>query len=622
MAGPSQPLCNTCNQIDFASYFTPNNDNNPLDEGTLIRGSKPVSLGNRHSVRARSTECAFCALATTALDHPDNSLKESDDGDVTIQSLLIGSANSNPLSSTTSDQSFCLKVAVRIQWPGRIHHPFRLIQLLETDARSLGLWPQLRCRLPSPSHVDISLAKRWLEICLTQHGGKCSTPGRRPEERIPSPQPVDLLTIDLANMCICEMPHGATFSALSYCWPSDSSRYLVHWTSNSKALFQAGSLEENFQRLPYTIQDAIACAREMGIRYFWIDALCIIQDSAEHKEKQLHQMDLVYGAADEWTLTRAPIAGVIAKMRSYEEALGNFTNRDISFPADYLNSFMGIQAVLKEAMQTDFWQGLPERILDQALCWVSRGSHSRRAYQDGQVRAEDPVFPSWSFAGWNTPVTLNTYLPIARHESVTDWFIVNGVGQAVHLQSEARPEGELRYSANGNKDVTPPDVDVFQYLRTVVPRHRVNPMAPEWKAAKILAAWTTRAFFQLDGTTQSLNGHETVFTKTLNLAIKDANGVVAGCILLPPDFAEDCRINPMRCEFILITRALRSKYSQFQRSSKYYDVEVYPDRDWCTLNVMMISKLESGLVVRVGVGIIHEDAWVAAKPEGVFLKII
>jgi hypothetical protein len=49
--------------------------------------------------------------------------------------------------------------------------------------------------------------------------------------------------------------------------------------------------------LNYTIRDTLQLAHEMGERYVWIDALCIIQDSSEDKATQIPQMHLIYGLA-------------------------------------------------------------------------------------------------------------------------------------------------------------------------------------------------------------------------------------------------------------------------------------------------------------------------------------
>ncbi|RFU27685.1 hypothetical protein B7463_g8677, partial [Scytalidium lignicola] len=45
------------------------------------------------------------------------------------------------------------------------------------------------------------------------------------------------------------------------------------------------------------LHDAIDFVRELGEQFLWVDALCIVQDNDDQKYFQIHQMDLVYGAA-------------------------------------------------------------------------------------------------------------------------------------------------------------------------------------------------------------------------------------------------------------------------------------------------------------------------------------
>ncbi|RSM01931.1 hypothetical protein CEP52_008259 [Fusarium oligoseptatum] len=46
--------------------------------------------------------------------------------------------------------------------------------------------------------------------------------------------------------------------------------------------------------LPRTIQDAITVTRQIGLKYLWVDALCIIQDSVGDKDAEISQMAQYY----------------------------------------------------------------------------------------------------------------------------------------------------------------------------------------------------------------------------------------------------------------------------------------------------------------------------------------
>jgi hypothetical protein len=53
----------------------------------------------------------------------------------------------------------------------------------------------------------------------------------------------------------------------------------------------------SFTGLPRTLRDAVTVTRRLGIRYLWIDAVCIIQDSKTDWEEQSAKMSQIYGDA-------------------------------------------------------------------------------------------------------------------------------------------------------------------------------------------------------------------------------------------------------------------------------------------------------------------------------------
>jgi len=79
------------------------------------------------------------------------------------------------------------------------------------------------------------------------------------------------------------------YTALSYCWGAEP-QPLVTTKLNVKMMSE-GILTSSLAK---TIQDAITVTRKLGIRYIWIDALCIIQDSQDDKDIQLQRMGDIY----------------------------------------------------------------------------------------------------------------------------------------------------------------------------------------------------------------------------------------------------------------------------------------------------------------------------------------
>ncbi|KAK9422249.1 putative Heterokaryon incompatibility domain-containing protein [Seiridium unicorne] len=63
---------------------------------------------------------------------------------------------------------------------------------------------------------------------------------------------------------------------------------------NTEGLDQ-GNIEKPLGR---TVADAIAVSRGLGIRYLWVDRLCICQDDENETRSQISQMDRIFGDAD------------------------------------------------------------------------------------------------------------------------------------------------------------------------------------------------------------------------------------------------------------------------------------------------------------------------------------
>ena len=94
------------------------------------------------------------------------------------------------------------------------------------------------------------------------------------------------------------------YAALSYCWGENS----VQLKATGPTLDQ---MKNNIpqEQLPKTIQDAIKLTRRLGLKYIWIDCLCILQDSNPDWETEAAKMGQYYQCAN---LTVAASAAISA----------------------------------------------------------------------------------------------------------------------------------------------------------------------------------------------------------------------------------------------------------------------------------------------------------------------
>ncbi|KAF1987704.1 HET-domain-containing protein [Aulographum hederae CBS 113979] len=84
---------------------------------------------------------------------------------------------------------------------------------------------------------------------------------------------------------------GAQYICLSHCWGATQPLKTTKSTLGSR---KQGILLKD---LPATFLDAIWLTRRLGLRYIWIDSICIIQDSREDWETESAQMCTIYERA-------------------------------------------------------------------------------------------------------------------------------------------------------------------------------------------------------------------------------------------------------------------------------------------------------------------------------------
>ena len=89
--------------------------------------------------------------------------------------------------------------------------------------------------------------------------------------------------------------HYEPYVALSYVWGSKKN-YTTN-IFNIRIHQQQGSLEKFLDEIPRVIRDAIDLVRRLGLRYLWVDSLCIVQNSKRSWNLNSRVMNLIYGNA-------------------------------------------------------------------------------------------------------------------------------------------------------------------------------------------------------------------------------------------------------------------------------------------------------------------------------------
>ncbi|KAI1342690.1 heterokaryon incompatibility protein-domain-containing protein [Xylariaceae sp. FL0016] len=140
-----------------------------------------------------------------------------------------------------------------------------------------------------PEAFDI--LRSWLGDCKANHP-QCRSAFSAGSAAVPA---LPTRVIDVG----CEQPRlflangtSAPYAALSHCWGKIEIRRTLQ--DNVHDHIESIPVEQ----LPKTFQDAIKITREVGLRYLWIDSLCIVQDDPEDWKREALVMGRVYRDAE------------------------------------------------------------------------------------------------------------------------------------------------------------------------------------------------------------------------------------------------------------------------------------------------------------------------------------
>ena len=143
-----------------------------------------------------------------------------------------------------------------------------------------------------------TLAKEWIDACKASHDS-CVAPSNRwyPTRLLEicseSGKPDSAGTVRLVSRDRNEFIPGqpvfvGEYVTLSHCWGDSSFNKLTD------ATLRAFQLVISLNDLPRTFIDAIKVARELSVRWIWIDALCIKQGNEDDWSFEASQMHRVY----------------------------------------------------------------------------------------------------------------------------------------------------------------------------------------------------------------------------------------------------------------------------------------------------------------------------------------
>ncbi|KAI0378548.1 HET-domain-containing protein [Hypomontagnella monticulosa] len=172
-------------------------------------------------------------------------------------------------------------------------HSFRVCRRGPLGQDEEVTWFDAHRRLPAveptlrPSDISAMVTK-WKQECLEAHPNCAQV---ETNHELPT-RVIDIGEGEPSQIRLYESKgEKAPYVALSHCWGGA----IPSVTTEANRVARTHSM--NIDDLPQNFKDAIQVTRALGLRYLWIDALCIIQDSAGDWKREAGRMFSVYAGA-------------------------------------------------------------------------------------------------------------------------------------------------------------------------------------------------------------------------------------------------------------------------------------------------------------------------------------
>ncbi|PKS06052.1 hypothetical protein jhhlp_007886 [Lomentospora prolificans] len=228
----------------------------------------------------RRKGCPTCSLAERIIRKMGPDLASSHD--VQEDSIVL-KLYPSPQNFPQFQIAYKTKSGKTLEWKGIMHSTDDDVNLSDYY-RNVPQAPLLHG--DATAQRCISMAQGWLETCEKKHK-KCAS-----AKKVVLPARILDIGTKFKDGIKLKTTSGerATYACLSHCWGLTQTLTLTK--TNHDELHK----DIPWRSLQKTYAEAIVLCRLLGIRYIWIDALCIIQDSPEDWRAESVKMHSYYGS--------------------------------------------------------------------------------------------------------------------------------------------------------------------------------------------------------------------------------------------------------------------------------------------------------------------------------------
>lgn len=226
----------------------------------------------------------------------------------------------------------------------------------------------------------ITHAAKWLNTCIEDHtsctdplANRPPTTSTLPRRLLDLSQGHNIIIADVADwvaLGLSTLAELSEYCTLSYQWGKASHTCVLSHSFDTL-------LEKEYDSMPQTFKDAVAIARALGVRFLWIDALCIVQPAAAGDDTDWRiegpRMGIVYEnsmftiAA---TCSEGADDGILSKVGSSVYGAQPCKVPDLR-EEDSTNDYESQRSVVLPICEPSFFRSVSKSTLN-ARGWVSR----------------------------------------------------------------------------------------------------------------------------------------------------------------------------------------------------------------------------------------------------------
>ncbi|KAH8590024.1 heterokaryon incompatibility protein-domain-containing protein [Bisporella sp. PMI_857] len=273
-----------------------------------------------------------------------------------------------------------------------------------------------KVELSTGSRSSLFLAKSWIEKCQNEHS-ECSavTPNVKALTRL-----LELSGDHVRLRSAQELEITPAYATLFYCW---GALQILQLKQDTLPSFKNTI---PIEKLCKTFQDAIIATQTLGLKYLWIDSLCIIQDSPSDWSAESFQMAHVYGnstvnlaathASDgsHGLFVSRPISVVSRSYATTNTAWPRIVERysqgQLSFEKDKFVALSGVVRLFAAKSKKEYIAGLWKTMLERALCWIVVRSWDSEIVKEVEEKKRGVCIAlGWSWAFTFCPIRYNLW---------------------------------------------------------------------------------------------------------------------------------------------------------------------------------------------------------------------